>query len=202
MLKQHTLESQADMQELALVGDGLDSNQALNRFLAGVERRALRMATISVGNVDDALDLVQDAMMKLAARYSNRSEDQWGPLFQRILQNSITDWHRRSWVRNRWRWFAGSSEQGNEAHDPLQEYPDTRLTESTDRLQQEDAMVCLEQAIRELSLRQQQVFMLRLWEGFSVAETAQAMGCSQGSVKTHYSRAVTALRERLEGHWP
>ncbi|RLW71097.1 MAG: hypothetical protein B6D71_03865, partial [gamma proteobacterium symbiont of Stewartia floridana] len=69
------------MQELALPGDGLDSNQALNRFLSGVERRALRMASVSVGNVDDALDLVQDAMMKLASRYAQRSEDQWGPLF-------------------------------------------------------------------------------------------------------------------------
>ncbi|MCG7897127.1 MAG: RNA polymerase sigma factor [Candidatus Thiodiazotropha lotti] len=201
MVKQ-PLDSIAVMQEFALQGDGLDSNQALNRFLAGVERRALRMATVSVGNVDDALDLVQDAMMKLASRYAQRPEDQWGPLFQRILQNAITDWHRRSWVKNRWRRFIGGGEGQSDAADPLQDYPDSRQTESVERLQQEDAIANLEQAIHDLSLRQQQAFMLRLWEGLSVEETAQVMGCSQGSVKTHYFRAVSALRARLEDHWP
>jgi RNA polymerase sigma-70 factor (ECF subfamily) len=201
MLKQHALESRAELQVLVLGGDGLDTNQALNRFLAGVERRALRMATISVGNQDDALDLVQDAMMKLATRYGNRSRDQWGPLFHRILQNGITDWHRRSWVRERWRRFVGGDAQ-DEGDDPLQHYPDVRLRESADRLQQEDAVACLERSIRQLSLRQQQAFMLRVWEGLSVEQTATAMGCSQGSVKTHYSRAVSALKVSLEEHWP
>ena len=201
MLKQ-PVDSIAVMQELALQGDGLDSNQALNRFLAGVERRALRMATVSVGNVDDALDLVQDAMMKLASRYAERPEEQWGPLFQRILQNSITDWHRRSWVKNRWRRLVGGREGQPDAVDPLQDYPDSRQRESVERLQQQDAIARLEQAIHNLSLRQQQAFMLRLWEGLSVEETAKVMGCSQGSVKTHYSRAVSTLREKLEDHWP
>lgn len=202
MLNQHALESRTDLQESVLGGDGLDTNQALNGFLAGVERRALRMAMISLGNRDDAMDLVQDAMMKLATRYSKHPQAQWGPLFQRILQNSITDWHRRSWVRERWRRFLGGGDSHDEACDPLQEYPDDRRLGSADRLQQEVAMVCLEQAIRRLSRRQQQAFMLRLWEGLSVQETAQAMGCSQGSVKTHYSRAVASLRENLEEHWP
>ncbi|MCG7984432.1 MAG: RNA polymerase sigma factor [Candidatus Thiodiazotropha lotti] len=200
MLKQ-PIDSIAVMQEFALQGDGLDSNQALNRFLAGVERRALRMATVSVGNPDDALDLVQDAMMKLASRYAERSEAQWGPLFQRILQNSIRDWHRRSRVKNRWHRFIRGGE-GADAVDPLQGYPDSRQTESVERLQQQDAIARLEQEIHNLSLRQQQAFMLRLWEGLSVEETAKVMGCSQGSVKTHYSRAVSTLREKLEDHWP
>jgi RNA polymerase sigma-70 factor (ECF subfamily) len=199
MLKQ--LDSGAVMQEIALRGDGLGSEQALNRFLVGVERRALRMATVSVGNLDDAMDLVQDAMMKLASRYAKRPEDQWGPLFYRILQNSITDWHRRAWVKHRWRRIIGGEDPSDET-DPLQDYPDSRQRGSLERLQQERAIASLEEAIRTLSLRQQQAFMLRLWEGLSVAETAQAMGCSQGSVKTHYSRAVSALRERLEDHWP
>jgi RNA polymerase sigma-70 factor (ECF subfamily) len=202
MLKQQALDTRTGLQILAVGGERLDTNQALNRFLAGVERRALRMATISLGNQDDALDLVQDAMMKLATRYSNRSEDEWGPLFHRILQNSITDWHRRAWVRDRWRRFVGGQDSHDEFDDPLETLPDSRQPMSPERLQQEDAMVCLEQAIHQLSLRQQQAFMLRLWEGLSVEETAQAMGCSQGSVKTHYSRAVTLLRERLEEHWP
>ncbi|MES9944683.1 MAG: RNA polymerase sigma factor [Candidatus Thiodiazotropha sp.] len=202
MLKQQTLDPRIGMQALAVGGDGLDTNQALNRFLAGVERRALRMATISLGNQDDALDLVQDAMMKLATRYSNRPEHEWGPLFYRILQNGITDWHRRSWVRDRWRRFVGSQDSEYEIDDPLEAVPDSRQQAAPERLQQEHAVACLEQAIQQLSLRQQQAFMLRLWEGLSVQETARAMGCSQGSVKTHYSRAVTALRERLEEHWP
>jgi RNA polymerase sigma-70 factor (ECF subfamily) len=190
------------MREFSVGGDGLDTNQALNRFLAGVERRALRMATISLGNPDDALDLVQDAMMKLTTRYSNRPEAEWGPLFHRILQNCITDWHRRAWVRQRWHRFVVGRDGHSEMDDPLEALPDSRQQASPDRLQQEDAVACLEQAIRQLSLRQQQAFMLRLWEGLSVEETARAMGCSQGSVKTHYSRAVTALREKLEEHWP
>jgi RNA polymerase sigma-70 factor (ECF subfamily) len=202
MLKQQALDPRTGMQELAVGGDGLDTNQALNRFLTGVERRALRMATISLGNQDDALDLVQEAMMKLATRYSGRPESEWGPLFHRILQNGITDWHRRSWVRDRWRRFVGNRDSQNEIDDSLESLPDSRQPASPERLQQESAVICLEQAIQQLSLRQQQAFMLRLWEGLSVEETALAMGCSQGSVKTHYSRAVTALRERLEDHWP
>jgi RNA polymerase sigma-70 factor (ECF subfamily) len=202
MLKQQALDPQGSIQAIAVGGDGLDTNQALNRFLAGVERRALRMATISLGNVDDALDLVQDSMMKLATRYSSRPEDEWGALFHRIMQNSITDWHRRAWVRQRWCRFVGGQDSHRGIDDPLEVFPDSRQQESAERLQQQDAVACLEQAIHQLSLRQQQAFMLRLWEGLSVEETAQAMGCSQGSVKTHYSRAVTALREKLEGHWP
>jgi RNA polymerase sigma-70 factor (ECF subfamily) len=201
MLKQQ-LDSNVVMQELALRGDGVESNQALNRFLAGVERRALRMAIVSVGSQDDALDLVQDAMMKLASRYAQRPEEQWGPLFHRILQNSITDWHRRSWVKSRWRRLVGGGDDGSDEADPLQDYPDNRQAGSVERLQQESAIATLEQAIHTLSLRQQQAFMLRLWEGLSVQQTAQIMGCSQGSVKTHYSRALSALRESLEDHWP
>jgi RNA polymerase sigma-70 factor (ECF subfamily) len=202
MLKQQALDPRTGIRELAVGGDGLDTNQALNRFLAGVERRALRMATISIGDPDDALDLVQDAMMKLATRYSSRPEGEWGALFHRILQNGITDWHRRSWVWNRWRQFVGGQASLNEIDDPFEAFPDSRQQASPDRLQQENAVACLEQAIHQLSLRQQQAFMLRLWEGLSVEETARAMGCSQGSVKTHYSRAITALREKLQEHWP
>jgi RNA polymerase sigma-70 factor (ECF subfamily) len=202
MLRLNQLETAADMRQLALGGDGLETNQALNRFLAGVERRALRMAAISTGNPEDALDIVQDAMMKLATRYPDRPEDQWGALFQRILQNGITDWHRRSWVRERWRKFIGSKDVDCETDDPLQHLPDNRITDPGEKLQHEHALAGLEQAIRQLSLRQQQAFMLRLWEGLSVEETAHAMGCSRGSVKTHYSRALASLRQSLEDHWP
>ncbi|MDO9372581.1 MAG: RNA polymerase sigma factor [Gammaproteobacteria bacterium] len=177
----------------------LDSTQALDRFLAGVERRAFRMAQLATGNVEDALDLVQEAMLKLAQHYGRRNEQEWGPLFHRILQSRIRDWYRRSRVRNRWRvWLGG--EEGEE--DPLHNLADTDAPGPAQLLAGQRAMGALEQALQKLPLRQQQAFLLRTWEGFDVAATAHAMGCSEGSVKTHYSRAVHTLRVLLEGHQP
>ena len=195
-------EAVLDRRRLASGGLGLEINQTLDRFLAGVERRALRMASISTGSRDEALDIVQDAMMKFAMRYATRAESEWGPLFQRILQNGVTDWHRRNLVRNRWRRFLGKPDGQEISGDPLQEIADPLGREPGERLQGDQAMAHLEQAIGELPLRQQQAFMLRLWEGLSVQQTAAVMGCTQGSVKTHYSRAVSCLREKLEAHRP
>lgn len=179
------------------------NDQALNRFLSGVERRALRMAAISTGSPDDALDIVQDAMMKLATRYAGRREAEWGGLFHRILQNGITDWHRRNRVRNRWRPPIGDGGAATTAPpDPVAALPATARHQPDRKLHDADTLAMLERAIRHLPLRQQQAFMLRLWEGLSVAETARAMGCSEGSIKTHYSRAVKNLRTALEGYWP
>jgi len=182
-------------------GQRLETNPALNRFLMGVERRALRMATLSSGSVDDALDIVQEAMLKLVSRYGRRREEEWGPLFQRILQNTLTDWHRRSWVRNRWRQLVAGGRE-DEPADPVGALADQRSPGPDRAMGDGETMEALEEAIRQLPLRQQQAFMLRLWEGLNVARTAQAMGCSEGSVKTHYSRAVNSLRGKLEGYWP
>ena len=180
----------------------LRNEQRLNRFLADVERRALRIAEIAVRDRDEALDLVQDAMIKLVRRYSDRSEDELTPLFYRILQNGVRDWHRRAAVRNRVMvWFRRKPEEDNDydlvaaAPDPTGRTPDEELSNS-------EAMDSLESAVRELPARQREAFMLRTFEGLNVADTAIAMGCSEGSVKTHYSRAVHALRERLEEHRP
>lgn len=175
------------------------SRQALDRFLAGVERRAYRMAEIATGNREDALDIVQDAMLKLAQSYGRRSEAEWGPLFHRILQSRIRDWYRRSRVRNRWRvWLGSSDERGG---DPIQELADPAGVDPAHRVAMQDATGALEAALRALPLRQQQAFLLRVWEGLDVAETARVMGCSSGSVKSHFSRAVHALRARLGEHW-
>ncbi len=192
----------ADSQKIALGDVGLETNQRLDRFLSGVERRALRMAAISTGNTEEALDIVQDAMMRFATRYAGRDEAEWGPLFHRILQNAVTDWHRRSRVRSRWLGFFSHRDTDDGAADPMQEVADPLAREPGVKLAQEEAVRRLEQAIGELPLRQQQAFMLRLWEGMNVQQTASAMGCTQGSVKTHYSRAVNRLREKLEAHWP
>lgn len=158
------------------------------------------MARLAVGNTDDALDIVQDAMLKLVQRYSGRAESEWGALFHRILQRRIYDWYRRNGVRRRWRvWLGGDDpDQG----DPLENFPDASGREPGQQLGNARAMSDLETALAALPLRQQQVFMLRAVEGLDVAQTAQVMGCSTGSVKTHYARALTRLRDELKGHEP
>ncbi len=180
--------------------DGLDGRQALDRFLRSVERRALRMATISTGSVDDALDLVQDAMLRLSTRYAGRPPDEWGPLFQRILQNGIRDWHRRQGLRRRWQRLLRRGGEDDPPADPVDALPDREAGDPARRLGGQHALRAVERAIHALPLRQQQAFLLRAWEGLDVAETARAMGCSQGSVKTHYARAMKALRRQLEEH--
>lgn len=161
------------------------------------------MAELATGNRDDALDLVQEAMLGLVRNYADRGEAEWGPLFYRILQSRIRDWYRRSKVRQRlFGWLhpiAGDADDGQA--DPIQQAPDPAAAEPPREVGNQAAMEQLEQALRSLPVRQQQAFLLRAWEGLDVAQTAFAMGCSEGSVKTHYSRAVHRLRQRLEEHW-
>ena len=136
-------------------------------------------------------------MLKLVQRYARRDEKEWGPLFHRILQSRIRDFYRRSLVRNRFRvWFGSNNE--DEDDDPLQNQADPSGSEPLQELESERFGDDLEQAITELPNRQQQAFLLRAWEGFSVKQTAKAMSCSEGSVKSHYSRAINSLREKLE----
>lgn len=158
------------------------------------------MAWLATNSREDALDIVQDAMLRLARRYADRAEDEWGPLFHRIVQSVIRDWYRRSRVRNRWRQFFGTAEE--EGDDPLETQVAASDPGPSESLAGEQALSSLDAAIQALPLRQQQAFLLRQWEGLNVAETAAAMGCTEGSVKTHYSRAVASLRNQLEDHWP
>ncbi len=158
----------------------------------------MRIAEFGAGNREDALDIVQDTMLKLVQRYADRPEQEWGPLFHQILQSRIADFHRRETVRRRWRhWFRSDQE---ERGDPLENQPAPASVGPARRSDAEQMVEALEQALTDLPLRQQQAFLLRTWEGMSVAETAGAMGCSEGSVKTHLSRAMHALREQLEAH--
>ena len=179
----------------------LQRERQLNQFLAGVERRALRFAEIAVRDRDEALDLVQDAMIKLARNYAEQPEDEWTPLFYRILQNGIRDWYRRQVVRNRVMvWFGRGAKEDND-YDPVAMAPDPAGRSPDELVQTSEAMQELESAVGRLPARQREAFMLRTFEGLDVAGTAVAMGCSQGSVKTHYSRAVHALRDALGEHW-
>ena len=181
----------------------LQQEKQLNRFLADVERRALRIAEIGVRDRDDALDLVQDAMIKLVRKYADRSSAEWAPLFYRILQNGVRDWHRRQAVRNRVMvWFGrGGGDDGDE-YDLVAAAPDPIGRSPDEDLQNSEAMDSLELAVHALPARQREAFMLRTFEGLDVAGTAIAMGCSEGSVKTHYSRAIHSLRETLGEHGP
>lgn len=178
----------------------LQRERQLNQFLAGVERRALRIAEISIRDRDEALDLVQDAMIRLVRNYSERPGEEWTPLFYRILQNGIRDWQRRRKVRNRVMvWFGRGAEDDD--YDPVAQAPDPVARTPEQELQTGEAMARLESAMRALPDRQREAFMLRNFEGLDVADTALAMGCSEGSVKTHYSRAVHTLRDRLGDYW-
>ncbi len=182
----------------------LDKKQSgeLNQFLAGVEGRAFVIARIATRDAEAALDLVQDAMFKLAQKYGDRDESEWAPLFHRILQHCIRDWQRRTWVRNKWRtWFPSNRDkEGSEEKDPIEAVPDIRARSPLNHLADKGTRAALEIALHSLPLRQRQTFLLRAWEGYNVAETAGIMGCSAGSVKTHYSRAVRALRIKMRAY--
>lgn len=175
---------------------------ALENFLKGVERRAFRMAEIATGNIDDALDIVQDAMLVLTSRYRDKAQEEWGPLFQCILQSRINDWHRRHKVRNRvFGWLSSRVTDDEDDEDPLAMLEDPAAIDPLLKLSQGVAASTLVDALKLLPLRQQQAFLLRVWEGLDTRQTASAMQCSEGSVKTHFSRAVTTLRQQLEAHW-
>lgn len=179
----------------------LQQQRQLNAFLADIERRALRIAEIGVRDRDEALDLVQDAMIKLARNYATRSSDEWTPLFYRILQNGVRDWHRRNAVRRKVMVWFGKARTDEDDYDVVAAAPDPAGRTPQEQLENSEAMVSLDTAVHELPARQREAFMLRTFEGLDVANTAKAMGCSQGSVKTHYSRAVHSLRESLGEHW-
>jgi RNA polymerase sigma-70 factor, ECF subfamily len=182
-------------------GEGrLDAAQAreLDRFLAGIERRAFRIAQCALRDSDDAHDVVQVAMLRLAQSYASRPVEEWKPLFYRILYNGIRDQQRRHSVRRRFfGWLPGSSRHEDEAGgDPLEQVPDS-APEPWQRLATDEAMARLDRALRRLPARQLEAFSLRCLEGLDVAATAAAMDCSAGSVKTHYFRALQSLRAEL-----
>ncbi|MGH8151187.1 MAG: RNA polymerase sigma factor [Rhodanobacteraceae bacterium] len=169
----------------------------IEAFLASVERRAWRFAEIALRDPDEALDAVQDAMLRLVTHYSGKPPEAWAPLFWGILRRRITDLQRRRTIRNRVMVWMGHNAQGGEDDLPAWEAPDTGPGPAR-LLAARQAHAAMSKAIHALPRRQRQAFMLRVLEGLDVADTAQAMGCSAGSVKTHLSRAMDALRTRLE----
>ena len=166
----------------------------LDGFLASVERRAFRLAELALGHRDDALDAVQEAMIRLL-RYRHRPPEEWSPLFWSILRRQMTDRHRRNTLRRRFQgWLGRAADQDD---DPLENLPDPGPDPLGQHLR-DQRWQALGLALRQLPRRQRECFLLRELQGLSVAQTAVAMGCSEGSVKTHLSRAMSALRGKME----
>lgn len=161
----------------------------------------MRVAEIATRSRDDALDIVQDAMLHLARAYGRRPPGEWAPLFHRIVENKVRDWQRRQTVRNRIFFWRAPGVDADEELSLESLAPDLSLPDATERLMQAEAMQRLELAIALLPARQRQAFVLRVWDGLSTEDAATAMGCSDGSVKTHLSRALTALRAQLGETW-
>lgn len=175
----------------------------MNDFLGSVERRAFKQCMFSVREEQAALDIVQDSMLKLSVSYSARPAEELPLLFQRIVQNGIRDHYRRSKVRSTWTTLLSSmgfSHDGEDSDplDTMEVEDDLSVpTSPADQLEQSQVMAAIEEAVAKLPPRQRQAFILRYWEEFDVSETAKAMGCSEGSVKTHCSRATHALAIQL-----
>jgi len=174
-------------------------------LLANVERRAFKQAMFAVRDEDSAVDIVQDAMLKLAEHYSDRPAAELPMLFQRILQNAIHDHFRRQKVRSTWTTLLsalGHRDDKDDDYDPLETLQapseSREPSDPADAAEQRQTLRIIEQALARLPARQREAFLLRYWEELDVAETAAAMGCSEGSVKTHCSRAVHALAEMLK----
>ena len=182
----------------------LSSRDELSRFLAETERRAYKQALFAVRDEHMALDIVQDAMLKLADKYAGKPVEELPLLFQRILQNTIRDHYRRQKVRSLWfTLFSSLSPQHDEdEHDPLDTLvnPDnnSQAPAPDASLEQSQAIALIEEALMNLPPRQREAFLLRYWEDMDTAATAAVMGCSEGSVKQHCSRATHALAAALK----
>lgn len=182
---------------------GLATDKELSDFLVSVEKRAFKRTVYAVRDEEAALDIVQDTMMRLAEKYADRPAAEWPMLFQRILTNATMDWFRRQKVRHAVMQnlsdFEGSSDGDDfDLLESLQSVEGALGAESAaDSVSREQVLLVIESAIAELPARQREAFLLRYWEEFDVAETAEVMGCTEGSVKTHCSRAVHALAKAL-----
>lgn len=180
----------------------LPTQIALSKFLADVERRAFKHANFATRDRDAALDIVQDAMLRLVDKYSDRPETEWPMLFHRILQNLIRDHFRKNKVRSLWTsLFSAFGPVENDENDPLDYLPpdpnQEGIGEPFAQLQRSQVLNLIEDEVSKLPARQREAFLLRYWEDMDTAETALVMGCSEGSVKTHCSRAAHALRSAL-----
>jgi RNA polymerase sigma-70 factor, ECF subfamily len=181
------------------------SDKELSDFLQSVERRAFKQAAFAVRRDEVALDIVQDAMIKLAEKYGDKPAAELPLLFQRILQNTIHDYFRREKVRNTWvTLFSGmrGNAEENDQYDVLETYEaeegSVAAESSEDKVSRDQVLNAIDDEVQKLPGRQREAFLLRYWQDMDVAETAAIMGCSEGSVKTHCSRATHTLAHALK----
>ena len=181
----------------------LASRNEFSGFLADSERRAYKQALFAVRDEHAALDIVQDAMLRLADKYSDKPADELPMLFQRILQNTIRDYYCRQKVRSRWLTLMSSllPQHDESDYDPLDSLQDkdnySQPLAPETSLEQSQLITLIEETLMELPARQREAFLLRYWEDMDTTETAKVMGCSAGSVKTHCSRATHAIAATL-----
>ena len=182
----------------------LATRKELSDFLAEVERRAYKQALFAVRDDPTALDIVQDAMLKLTEKYADRPPAELPLLFQRILQNPIRDFYRRQRVRSLWTTplsslLGGEADSDSDPLETLEVEDDSKFSEPpAEQLERAQVLALIEKALEALPARQREAFLLRYWEELDVAAAAKIMGCSEGSVKTHCSRATRALAVILE----
>lgn len=181
------------------------TDKELSDFLKSVEKRAFKRTVFTVRDEDAALDIVQDAMIRLAEKYADRPPAEWPLVFQRILSNATMDWFRRRKVRqavlqNMSDFDSGTGEDGEfDLLEMLETVEGSLGAESAaDTVGREQILRLIDAEVAQLPGRQREAFLLRYWEEMDVAETASVMGCSEGSVKTHCSRAVHALAKALK----
>ena len=170
---------------------------AIDQWLKDIGRRALMMAEFAVHDRDVSQDLVQDSLLAFISRYADKPAEQWTPLFYTILRSQIMDWKRRQARRSKWlTWFSSHNRDDGDDEDehpinaiatPTDENPATLLANAND-------IAIVQRILSRLPERQQQAFLLRAWEGLDISTTANIMDCGESSVKTHYSRALLALR--------
>ncbi len=174
--------------------ESMDNTARLNQFFIAHEKKAYAIAFMSLKNQADALDVVQDVMIKFVQKYSKKDRSCWEALFYRMINNRVTDFHRANAKKKTLFGFL----MPNEEHDkPLREAVDTNQIDIINQINNEMTLSHLQVALNDLPTRQLQSFMCRIWEGLSVSETAQSMKCSQGSVKTHLYRALSNLRSKV-----
>lgn len=181
------------------------TDKELSDFLENVERRAFKQAVYAVRKDESALDIVQDAMIKLAEKYGDKPAAELPMLFQRILQNTIYDYFRREKIRNTWvSLFSsmGGDTESQDDYDLLENYSPEEGAQasesSADKIEREQVLAIIDEEVQKLPTRQREAFLMRYWEDMDVAETAATMGCSEGSVKTHCSRATHTLAQALK----
>lgn len=168
--------------------------QQLNQFFIAQEKKAYAIALMSLKNQDDALDVVQDVMIKFVEKYSKKKKQHWCSLFYRMIQNRITDFHRSNSQKKKYFSFFRNDEQEN----IVEQVADEKYVSALKQIDNDIKIERLQESLKTLSTRQLQAFICRIWDGLSVAQTAESMKCSQGSVKTHLFRALKQIKQQMK----